>query len=326
MVNGQCAGRGRTGTRDNGQDAVGHEAGQRTGRGRARDNGQDTRTVVVSREGIRRGGSDAGRSPAPCSCPRSPLLEVEPAQTPKQPKHTDRGRMSGIPPFSSNAGSLRLQAAPSFLGAPQELSRHDRLVADRLADGTIRLLSADWLRGQADGFLLSRRQDLPEEAFVPCDRARLLFATRDRGVAALSYGWLHPLHSDPHGVNTSLVINFLRSERGSHVRAMFWDFASLPQRDKHGKRTVDEVAVFRNGLRYRSRRLEPKQAPTVSKPAPRSTHSCLSAAFGRRSQRYGGLIRLTRRHAGVPVDQRSDAARGLRVQHYANGAARLVHV
>ena len=115
---------------------------------------------------------------------------------------------------------------------------------------SVRLLSADWLRGQqADGFLLSRGQDLPEEAFVPREEARILFEARDRCVAALSYGWLHPLYSDPHGVNTALVIGFLRSERGSHVRAMFWDFASLPQKDERGERTAEDAAIFAKGLR-----------------------------------------------------------------------------
>ena len=97
--------------------------------------------------------------------------------------------------------------------------------------------------------MLSRRQDLPEVAFVPCEEARLLLETRERRVAALSYGWLHPLHSDPHGVNTALVIGFLRSERGCHVRAMFWDFASLPQKDERGERTAEEAAVFGKGLK-----------------------------------------------------------------------------
>ena len=171
------------------------------------------------------------------------------------------GSSRPCPSASSSPRSLRSQEQ-RFLGAPQELSRHDRLVADRLADGTVRLLSADWLRGQqADGFLLSRRQDLPEEAFVPCDEARLLFETRERLVAALSYGWLHPLHSDPHGVNTALVIGFLRSEMGSHVRAMFWDFASLPQKDEQGKRTAEETAVFGKGLGCGQQRLEPRRWP-----------------------------------------------------------------
>lgn len=128
-------------------------------------------------------------------------------------------------------------------------SRHDRLVAERLVDGTVRLLSADWLREQKDGLVLRRRQDLPEEAFVPCEQARNLFDAGDRGVAALSYGWLHPLHSDPHGFNTAIVIDFLRSERGRHVRAMFWDFASLPQKDGRGERTDEEAAVFGRGIK-----------------------------------------------------------------------------
>ena len=139
---------------------------------------------------------------------------------------------------------------------PRALSRHDRLAAERLADGTVRLLSADWLRKQQRGLVLSRRQELPDDAFISCEEARALFEGRTRGVGALSYGWLHPLHSDPHGFNTAIVIDFLRSERGRHVRAMFWDFASLPQKDEHGDRTKEECEVFGRGLRYMPEGLE----------------------------------------------------------------------
>ena len=56
------------------------------------------------------------------------------------------------------------------------------------------------------------------------------------------------MHSDPHGINTAIVIDFLRSERGSHIQAMFWDFASLPQKDERGERTDEEAEMFGKGL------------------------------------------------------------------------------
>lgn len=104
-------------------------------------------------------------------------------------------------------------------------TRHDARVAEALSGALVRLVSASWLRSQADGFVLSRMQDLPPEALVPCEEAKALFQSNDRRVGALSYGWLTPLHSDPHGLNTAHVLTFLRSEAGSHVEALFWDYA-----------------------------------------------------------------------------------------------------
>lgn len=65
-------------------------------------------------------------------------------------------------------------------------SRHDLLAAESLADGTCRLLSAKWLRAQSEGLILCRRQDTPEEAFMPCSEARDAFEANDRRVGALS--------------------------------------------------------------------------------------------------------------------------------------------
>ena len=100
-------------------------------------------------------------------------------------------------------------------------SRHDLRIAAALGEGVIRLLSADWLRSRDEiGFVLSRMQDLPAEAFVTCAQARSFFEAYDRRVGALSYGWLSKLHSDPHGLNTAHVLQFLRYDAGMHIEAL----------------------------------------------------------------------------------------------------------
>jgi len=64
-----------------------------------------------------------------------------------------------------------------------------------LKDGSLRLLSVEWLRKQPTSWRFVRRQDLPDAAFVsPRDALRLLDLGR---VAALSYRWLSREHPDP---------------------------------------------------------------------------------------------------------------------------------
>jgi hypothetical protein len=186
--------------------------------------------------------------------------------------------------------SLMQRSKPGFFAKlPQEEgsvttsnSRHDRLVVSALADSTLRLLSAEWLRNRPAGFVLARRQELPDEAFVSSEHARSLFEAHDRRVGALSYGWLTPLHSDPHGLNAANVIAFLRLDlAGRRIQALFWDvrrtfipcpltprspstarsvadcvcgpampqFASMPQKDEQGVRSPEENELFERGLK-----------------------------------------------------------------------------
>lgn len=202
----------------------------------------------------------------------------------------------------------------------KQQTRYDRLAADHLGDGTIRLLSTPWLRSRAEGFVLSRRQvrsalhsalrsalrsalhsalcsalrslqylswkDLPEEAFIPPNEAVRLLQASDRLIGALSYGWLTPLHSDPHGINTALVLQFLRSEAGLRLHALFWDFAScaptlsnpdpdfgltcergcrLPQKNSNGERTLEEAERFARGVKVMAALCKRcSQTPTAS--------------------------------------------------------------
>ena len=101
-----------------------------------------------------------------------------------------------------------------------------------LADGTIRLLRCSWLAA-ADLPVLARRQDLPDEAFVPPDEAVAMLAAGNRSILALSYGWQTPSHPDPFGTTLAAVRRFLATESADALAtsALFWDFASLPQKD-----------------------------------------------------------------------------------------------
>ena len=133
-------------------------------------------------------------------------------------------------------------------------------VPARLADGTIRLLSVDWLLAQPASFILRRRQELPEAAFLPV--ASVTGALERRTVAVLSYRWLSKEHPDPDGFTLRRVVHFLRTHpphqaatwasallgASSYPKALFWDYASLPQKGAETDRTDEERATFKAGL------------------------------------------------------------------------------
>ena len=136
----------------------------------------------------------------------------------------------------------------------------DGPIRERLADGSIRLLSCAWLLSKdSDKYLghdasgrviMRRRQELPEKAFVTNEEAVALFDRADRSILALSYRWLTAAHPDPHGTALSAVRRFLRSDEADLSKcALFWDFTSLPQKDTAGgPRTAEETGIFKRGL------------------------------------------------------------------------------
>ena len=135
----------------------------------------------------------------------------------------------------------------------------DGPIRERLADGTIRLLSCAWLISAAsDAYLgrtasgeviMRRRQELPEEAFLSRSEATALLDLADRSILALSYRWLTAAHPDPHGTALFALRRFLRSEDGLSKCALFWDFASLPQKDTTDNlRTPEDAGTFKRGL------------------------------------------------------------------------------
>jgi hypothetical protein len=143
----------------------------------------------------------------------------------------------------------------------------DGPIRERLADGTIRLLSCAWLlSADSDQYLVAmrqslghdasgkvimlRRQELPMEAFLTNEEAVALFDRADRSILALSYRWLTAAHPDPLGTALEAVRRFLSSEAELCKCALFWDFASLPQKDTAGgPRTDEETVIFTRGLK-----------------------------------------------------------------------------
>jgi len=133
--------------------------------------------------------------------------------------------------------------------------RFDGVIAERLRDGTIRLLCCDWLASSAsDAFLgrdpttgrpiILRRQDMPAEAYFSPEEAAALFSRGDRSVLVLSYGWHTCPHSDPHGLTLAKVRHYLRGDPSTSGCAMFWDIASRPQPEQ----TDEEDAIGRKAL------------------------------------------------------------------------------
>ena len=130
----------------------------------------------------------------------------------------------------------------------------DRPVRDLLRDGTIRLLSCRWLledaeaalpRSSASGLpVLRRKQDMPEEAFLPPEEAARVFDKGERQVLVLSYGWLLATEPDPRGERLALIRRFLATLPDAAECGFFMDQVCLPQ----PPRTKEEDEVFCKGL------------------------------------------------------------------------------
>lgn len=134
-------------------------------------------------------------------------------------------------------------------------ARLDGPIGERLLDGTISLLSCDWLiSDESDAALgrdprtgnplIRRRQDMPPEAYVSPAEAAVLFSRGDRSVLVLSYGWHTGPHSDPSGMVLLKVRRFLRSDPTTRGCAIFWDIASRPQPEQ----TYEESMVGNKAL------------------------------------------------------------------------------
>ena len=134
----------------------------------------------------------------------------------------------------------------------------DKPVMKQLQDGSIRLLRCGWLLSdEADSVLredtedhgvvvrMRRCQELPEAAFFSPEEAAELFGRGDRSVLVLSYRWQIAAHPDPLGTTLATVRGYLSNEASVDSLALFWDFASLPQKP----RTEDETDQFKSGLK-----------------------------------------------------------------------------
>ena len=131
---------------------------------------------------------------------------------------------------------LRRVRASDHRAIPLLMALNERL-EDALRSGAIKLIVADRVRDGTIHTKIVRRQDLEarERAehlvlFATADDAIALLTGNGREIASLTYGWVSTDDPDPSGEYLRAVCRFLKSELGAHVRAIFWDFASLPQK------------------------------------------------------------------------------------------------
>jgi len=204
-----------------------------------------------------------------------------------------RGPFSGVEPRQAELAIFRLNAALRCAGLPEEqappTAQSQTSVASAAApnpyfdvetllasveSGAIAAVKGTWLVGlHKRGGRLSRRQDLPPEAFWSAgELRRVALALGDEfGVlfVALSYRWLTKEHPDPDGFHLGIVASvaelylnprgwtkygldhysqltaaFKKHGLGLPEFALFWDFASLHQ----PPRTDAEAKLFPKGL------------------------------------------------------------------------------
>jgi len=121
-----------------------------------------------------------------------------------------------------------------------------------LRSGAVAVLDAKWVVALSKrGGIISRRQELPDEAFLTLDE--IVAAGLVSGglrLALVSYPWLHPSHPDPKGTTLALLAKVLEAylAKDKGVWALFWDYASLHQHPSDGSRSPLEDALFKQGL------------------------------------------------------------------------------
>ena len=134
----------------------------------------------------------------------------------------------------------------------RELSKLDDRLIERVEAGDIRFVRPSWLK-QASTTRILRRQDLEAlEASGECSpllstsEAVALIKQCDRSTGALTYGWQSPGSPDIAGTRLEVVRQALAENE--HIQALFWDFSSLHQHPKGGKRSEEEEAAFKRAL------------------------------------------------------------------------------
>lgn len=162
---------------------------------------------------------------------------------------TSRGRLR-LPKFSPI--HKKLTEAGHTKGDTTDLEQTDLPVIGALADGTIRLVSVDWLLKRPHSWRAVRLQELEQlkgALLAPKDAAKAMGSSHRR-VFVLSYGWLSKSSPDPFGVRLHAVRSALRQLRKAKLLpsgcGLFWDFLSIPQKP----RTSAEDEVFKKGLAF----------------------------------------------------------------------------
>jgi ankyrin repeat protein len=194
--------------------------------------------------------------------PRAGLFSSGPSNGPTQPNALDDGDDTNLDDIDDDDDdAVRPTKA---MGAPPEIIRVLSGLDDRLADalraGDIKLLSVSWLRRlrrllrKPNKRRLKRRQELEalflasgkKSPFLSAEEAVALLRRGNRGVGALTHGWLSPGECDPNGARLDMVLAAI--EEHPQIEGIFWDYASLFQNLPDRDRTPDESAAFKRAI------------------------------------------------------------------------------
>ena len=159
-----------------------------------------------------------------------------------QPIHSQP--MLGLYPMLPRTPSM-LPRTPSDV-LIRVLSGLDDRLDEALLGCDIKLLRVSWLLRQPERWRLKPRQELEamadESPFLSAEEAVALLRRGNRGVGALTQGWLSPGDCDPDGVRIDVVRAALAQH--PHIEGLFWDYASLFQNLPDRERTPVERAAF----------------------------------------------------------------------------------
>ena len=143
-------------------------------------------------------------------------------------------------------GKAKLSAA---LTEPTDLARYTEPMSIWVAllTGHVRLVKMSWLikHAKANG-ILSRRQELPEEAFISVDELKRMYRDGNKDgvlpIIAISFCWETAAHPDPEGKQLATIAAMMEQEQAKYARArnsfkgfsdmgVFWDWLSIYQKD-----------------------------------------------------------------------------------------------
>jgi len=132
-------------------------------------------------------------------------------------------------------------------------------LAGSLKHGHIRLVCPKWLCENSRILCRQELEDLQkngEKPFLSCKEAVAALQQGERNVGALTYAWGACGDPDPSNEIFAAVRKYLFSPKGQHIKAVFWDFASLyqnrPRRhtsDEPLYRTSEQAVEFKEALK-----------------------------------------------------------------------------
>mmetsp|Transcript_64553 Transcript_64553/g.112731 ORF Transcript_64553/g.112731 Transcript_64553/m.112731 type:complete len:460 (+) Transcript_64553:61-1440(+) len=145
--------------------------------------------------------------------------------------------------YTVKHANVQISAGAAPPAAPKKINADVPLtsVEDLVKSGAIRFVDLSWLEDMHKaGQILKRRQELPEEAFVPIETMLQFLEKKPYLIFVVSHGWLAEKHPDPKGMHLATLVQQLHGISG----VVFWDFMSLFQ----VPRTHSQEVLFRQAL------------------------------------------------------------------------------